>query len=155
MSLSYLDKYVFIVRVPYLCLMGITCLRCELLFLVRVFTMQIEPPANRNHHSFTLHIAPLHTRVQPRMWAEISIASDRDSAQEGRGVPLVQSRTEGDFPTTPRPMRVEIATEGDFHTTPRPMRVEIATEGDFPTTPRPMRVEMPQMAIFSPRTRNE
>ena len=49
-----------------------------------------------------------------RTWAEISIASDRDSAQKGRGVPLVQSRTEGDFPTTPWPMRVEIASDGDF-----------------------------------------
>ena len=128
---------------------------CSPSSLVSVFAIQSEPPANRNHHSFTSHIVSLHTRVQPHTWAEISIASDRDSAQKGRGVPLVQSRTEGDFPTTPRPKRVEIATEGDFPTTPRPMRVEIATEGDFPTTPRPMRVEMPQMAIFSPRTRNE
>ena len=34
-KLSYVDKYVFIVRVPYLCLMGITCVRCELLFNLR------------------------------------------------------------------------------------------------------------------------
>ena len=34
---------------------------------------------------------PLSMCVRPRTWAEISIASDRDSAQEGRGVPLVQS----------------------------------------------------------------
>ena len=31
-------------------------------------------------------------------------------------MPLVQSRTEVDFPMTPRPMRVETASDGDFLT---------------------------------------
>ena len=48
--------------------------------------------------SFTTNLLHFtHRRHSPRAfghvrtWAEISIASDRDSAQEGRGVPLVQS----------------------------------------------------------------
>ena len=64
--------------------------------------------------------------VVERTWAEIFIASAPTT-------PLVQSRAEGDFPMTPRPMRVEMATEGDFPTTPQPMRVQIASDGDFLT----------------------
>ena len=47
--------------------------------------------------------------------------------------PLSNQATEGGFPTTRQPMRVEMATEFDFPTTRRPMRVEAASEGDFLT----------------------
>jgi len=43
LSLSYFDKCVFLLRAPYLCLMGITYIRCEVILIVRVFFYIFTP----------------------------------------------------------------------------------------------------------------
>ena len=78
--------------------MGITCVRCGVSFTTNLL------------HFTSLHTPmPLPTCVRPRTWVEIFTASAPTP-------PLVQSRTEVDFPMTPRPMRVETASDGDFLT---------------------------------------
>ena len=66
--------------------------------------------------SFTsLHTpTPLPTCVRPPTWAEISIASDRDSAQEDGACPLCNHATESDFPTAPRPMGLRLPQRATF-----------------------------------------
>ena len=131
---SYLDKYVFIVRVPYLCLMGITCVRCEVSFTTNLLHFTPHTDAIAHVHSTTYVDGDFHhlssdstpcpithrgrlsydtpaNRVMrarlPRTWAEIFIASAPTP-------PLVQSRTKGDFPMIPRPMRVEMPQRATF-----------------------------------------
>ena len=65
---SYLGKYVFLVRVPYLCLTGITCVRCGVSFTTNLlhFTSHTDAIAHvrsttyvgRDFHHLRLRLRP-------------------------------------------------------------------------------------------------
>ena len=81
---SYFDKYVFIVRIPPLCLMGILCVCCELFFSQGFFftttTTTTVAPWPRSTDAITHVFLAADVGGTPR--------SRADSTHEGKGVPL-------------------------------------------------------------------
>ena len=97
---SYLDKYVFLVMVPYLCLMGITCVRCGVSFTTNLL-----------HFTHRRHCPRVFDHVRGRRFPAPQI----ETLPRKAGVcPLSNHATEGDFPTTPRPMGLRLPQRATF-----------------------------------------
>ena len=119
----------FIVRAPYLCLTGITCLRCGVSFTTNLLHITSHTDAIVHVRSATYVGGDFH-RLRPGL---------RPGRQGCAPCPIMPQRVT--FPWHPGQWGSDCPRERLSHGTPT-NGVEIATESDFPMTPHPMRVEI-------------